>query len=112
VSGARRIRLSALAERDLEEIANWTALNFGAAQAERYMETLALAVEALTHGPNATGAKQRDELAPGVLTLHAARRGKGARHFIVFRAHEGHVEVLRVLHDSMEPAKHLPNINA
>ena len=55
------------------------------------------------------GAKARDEIAPGVCTLHVARHGRKGRHFVVFRVAEGKiVEVLRLLHDSMDLARHVP----
>lgn len=48
-------------------------------------------------------------MAPGIRTLHAARNGHKARHFVVFRVAEGQIlEVLRLLHDSMDLARHLP----
>ena len=71
-------------------------------------EVLALAVEALLAGPDAVGARKRDDILPGVRVLHVARHGKRGRHFLIFRASEdGQIDVLRVLHDSMDPARHL-----
>ena len=104
-----RVRLTERAERDLEEIAGWTAENFGRRQALQYSETIALALEALAAGPEVPGVRTRDELAPGVRSLHAARQGRRARHLVLFRVTDhGILEVLRVLHDSMELARHLP----
>ena len=109
MSGTWRVRLTDQAERDLIDIARWTAENFGARQAEHYVETISLAIEALADGPETLGTRARDELAPGVRTLHAARHGHKARHFVVFRVADDHVlEVLRLLHDSMDLARHLP----
>ena len=51
----------------------------------------------------------RDEIRPGLRTLHVAREGRRARHFILYRAAENHViEVVRILHDAMELATHGP----
>jgi len=105
-----RVRLTQQAERDLYNILRWTAENLGACQAENYAETIMLAIEALGDGPDIPGVKDRDELAQGVRVLHVARHGRKGRHFVVFRgAEEQIVEVLRLLHDSMELTRHISN---
>jgi len=39
--------------------------------------------------------------------LHVARRGRRGRHFIVYRCIDGEtIDVIRILHDSMELARH------
>jgi toxin ParE1/3/4 len=66
-------------------------------------------LRALRSGPDIPGGVQRDDLAPGILTLHVARNGRKGRHFIVFRVGDDHViDVLRLLHDSMDLSSHLP----
>jgi toxin ParE1/3/4 len=59
------------------------------------------------------GVKPRDEIAPGLLTLHVARKGRHGRHFLLFRVSReaGHevIDVLRVLHDAMDLARHAPS---
>jgi toxin ParE1/3/4 len=49
------------------------------------------------------------ELGETVATLHVARQGRKGRHLLVFRvsASERVVEVLRILHDSMDLSRHL-----
>jgi toxin ParE1/3/4 len=109
-----RVRLAEQAERDLLGITLWTFENFGAQQAENYAQTLSLAIEALHDGPEVLGATVRDDLGLGVRTLHVARQGRNARHFVVFRTAtepEQTIEVLRLLHDSMDLARHLPSAN-
>lgn len=107
-----RVRLTDKAELDLLEISRWTAENFGARQAELYLETIWLAIEALCDGPEILGAKKRDELAPGVRSLHTACHGHKGRHFVVFREADDQIlEVLRLLHDSMDLARHLLEAN-
>ena len=49
------------------------------------------------------------------LTLHVARKGRKGRHFVVFRVardpdHDV-IEVLRLLHDSMDLQRHLPAVD-
>lgn len=106
------IRLSAAAAADFEGILRWTNAQFGARQARAYAETLSSALQALTGGPTTVGVRKRDDIAPGILTLHVARDGRKARHVIVFRiatsANQRWVEVLRLLHDAMDLERHVP----
>lgn len=79
------------------------------AQAKTYAETLLQAIQALEAGPEVLGTRARDDIGPGLRTLHLARRGRKARHFIIFRVGAGQViDVLRLLHDSMDLARHGP----
>ena len=104
------VRLAEKAERDLLDALVWTTDQFGALQADDYLETLTLALEALTDGPNMVGSKVRDDIGLGIRTLHVARLGRKGRHLVVFRFADGQViDVIRLLHDSMDLAKHLPD---
>ena len=106
------IRLADQAEQDLLDIIRWTNENFGVRKAEQYAETIALAIEALHDGPETLGAKARDEIGARIHTLHVARQGRKGRHFVVFSVSEGQIiNVLRVLHDSMDLAVHLTEVN-
>ena len=68
--------------------------------------------DTLHDGPEILGSKPRDEIALGIRTLHVARHGRKGRHFVVFRvADEDVLDVLRLLHDSMDLARHLPAAN-
>ena len=72
-------------------------------------ETPALALEALAKGPSLVDAKRRDEILKGLYSLRVARQGRKGRHFIMFRvARRGGdvIEVLRLLHDSMDLPRH------
>jgi len=102
------VRWTKRASLDHAAIIRWTVIHFGARQATLYMETLALAVAALNKGPELPGCKTRPELGEGIRTLHIARGGRKGRHFIVYRVADScHIEILRLLHDSMELAGHL-----
>ena len=104
------VRLAEKAEHDLLDALVWTTDQFGALQADDYLETLTLALEALTDGPNIVGSKVRDDIELGIRTLHVARLGRKGRHLVVFRFADGQViDVIRLLHDSMDLAKHLPD---
>jgi toxin ParE1/3/4 len=105
------VRLAAAAEVDFQNIVRWTAEHFGDAQARAYAQTLSAALEALSAGPIASGAKARDDIAKGVFTLHVARNGRRGRHFVVFRIgrYEGRevIDVLRLLHDAIDLPRHV-----
>lgn len=104
------VRLTHQAELDVLDITQWTAEQFGALQADQYIETISLALEALTNGPETPGIKNRNELAPNICTLHIARYGRKARHFVVFRVSEEQVlDILRILHDRMDLSRHIPD---
>jgi toxin ParE1/3/4 len=104
------VRLAEKAEHDLLDALVWTTDQFGALQADDYLETLTLALEALTDGPNIVGSKVRDDIGQGIRTLHVARLGRKGRHFVVFRIADAQtIDVIRLLHDSMDLAKHLPD---
>jgi len=72
-----------------------------------------MAVEALSEDPSVIGAKPRDELLKGLYSLHVARQGRKGRYFIMFRvAPAGDaIEVLRLLHDSMDLPRHIPDMD-
>lgn len=106
------IRLSASAAADYREILRWTVKNFGTAQARIYADTLASALRALRAGPAIIGVKERPEIGSGIRTLHVARNGRKGRHFVMFRISRDQerkgIDVLRLLHDSMDLERHLP----
>jgi toxin ParE1/3/4 len=116
VNGAPRawpVRLTAAAEGDFRQILAWTSARFGEKRAGSYGETLSAALRALTAGPTIAGVRARSDIGKGMYTLHVARQGRKGRHFVVFRVgresdHEV-IEVLRLLHDSMDLQRHLPS---
>ena len=74
-----------------------------------YRRTLIAALTSLHEGPILPDSKARDEIQPGLRSLHVARRGRRGRHFVLYRSDEiGTVDVLRILHDTMDLARHLP----
>jgi toxin ParE1/3/4 len=106
-----KVRLGHQAERDFVDILHPTVRTFGEGQASTYAETIALAIEALEGGPDILGARPREDIQPGIRTLHVARQGRTGRHFVVFRAAGSDIDVLRLLHDSMDLPRHLPAAN-
>jgi toxin ParE1/3/4 len=111
LSDARwRIQFTVLAELDIKGLIEWTQNQFGAAQARRYRELIFEVIEELELGPRVSGSVPRDEIFPGSRTLHMARRGRRARHLILYRVIEPNtIEILRVLHDAMDIGRHVPD---
>jgi toxin ParE1/3/4 len=48
--------------------------------------------------------KRRDEVLPGYYSYHVGTRG---RHYLFYRLLEDHIEVVRIMHDSMDLERHL-----
>ncbi|MDE0331673.1 MAG: type II toxin-antitoxin system RelE/ParE family toxin [Nitrospinae bacterium] len=106
-----RVRLTRPAETDFQNILHWTSERFGDAQARIYADTLNEAIEALMEGPDVAGARRRDEIAEGLMTLHVARGGRRGRHFVLYRVsgvgEPLQIDVLRLLHDAMDLPRNL-----
>lgn len=112
MSSVWQVRLAHQVELDLLDIAAWTAEHFDRRQAEHYCETVTRAIEALIDGPEILGSKAREDIGPGIRVLHVARNGRKGRHFLVFKAAQGqYIDVLRLLHDSMDLARHFLEMN-
>jgi len=109
MTGAWTVRLVAVAEQDYQEVVKRSAQDFGPLQAEVYAQTLEMAINALREeGPETMGVKEREEIGPGIFTLHAAKHKRKARHFLVFRVLKIRtIEILRILHDRMDLARHI-----
>jgi toxin ParE1/3/4 len=114
-----KVILAPAAEADLAGILAWSAEAFGDAARRRYAALIVQAIEDLTVDPARVGVETRPEIAAGVQTYHlahsrnrvapAAGRVITPRHFVIFRLRsDSAVEIVRVLHDSMDLARHLP----
>ncbi len=105
-------RLSREAEADLESILGYTLDTFGTEQFNIYSNLLRKALDALAEDPIRPSSKARPELGKGLRTFHAgfaSRRQSAARHFIVYTIGADHiVNISRILHESMDLARHLP----
>jgi toxin ParE1/3/4 len=92
--------LTPRARRDLSEIWDDTATQWGTAQADRYIRLIASACDALATG----GAKgcSAEAIRPGYL-----RQTVGS-HVVFYRARKrGGIEIVRVLHQRMDLERHL-----
>lgn len=103
------VRLADQAVQDVEDILDWTLEQFGPLQLEYYAEVINDALEALNEGPQMIDVRKCPELGDDVATLHVARHGRKGRHQLIFRVHDQEcvIEVLRILHDSMDLARHM-----
>ena len=111
--------LAPAAEADLAEILAWSAEAFGDAARLRYAALIVRAIEDLAADPARAGVEERPEIAAKAQTYHLAHsrnrvpaavgRVITLRHFLIFRLRgDSAVEIVRVLHDSMDLARHLP----
>lgn len=109
------IRLAVAAEQDYRKILHWTVANFGKRQTRTYAKTLTNALHDLAHGPAIIGGERREDIGRGIHTLHVARKGRKGRHVVVFRVDfsrgENVIDVLRLLHDSMDLPRRLAAAN-
>ncbi len=114
-----RYLISPAAERDVESILAWTQERFGQQGRLRYEALLVRAILDVADDPQRTGSHTRPEISPAARTYHlwhsrnrvepAADRVGRPRHFLLYRKRsEDCVEIGRVLHDSMDLARHLP----
>lgn len=102
-----RVRLGSAAELDFANILKWTAENFGVRQSRVYRDTLVQAISELAGGPDVAGSKARDEILPGLRTLHVARHGRRGSHLLMYRASRNAIEIVRILHDRMDLQRHI-----
>ena len=113
---AFKVILAAPADRDFLEVMEWTVARFGAAAADRYETLIHQALTDVGEDPFRPGARQRRELPQDIYTYHLAGsrdrvkgdRVKAPRHFLLYRVLSFRVEVLRILHDSRDLERHLP----
>jgi toxin ParE1/3/4 len=92
-------RLSPAAERDLEQIWEYTYREWGLGLAEQYTDVLTTACQTLAETPNSAPAC--DHIRRGY------RRRSVHRHVIYFRIMAYGIAVILVLHDRMDPPRHL-----
>lgn len=95
-------RLSRRAEADLVGIGEYTLRTWGGQQASDYLNALEWACKELLASPQSIAC---DELYPGMRRLQAP----GSRHILFFLVEGGEAFVVRILHERMDFADHLPD---
>lgn len=113
-----RFRLSGPARADLAGILATSLERWGEDGRARYAALLAAAMRSIAAAPEAPATRDRAELVPGVRSFHV-RQVRGAHgvktpvHVLYFRVTSSSViEIVRVLHERMEPSLHLPSKKA
>jgi len=106
------VELSQNAARDFDDIIRHTSENFGKHQARRYGSLIANTIRELSErGPDHPLTKDRQELAPGIRSMHAQRSAQKARHILFFKAFDEEpakkLVIVRILHESMDFGEHL-----
>lgn len=108
-----RFRLSLLAEADLAHILATSAERWGAEGRRRYAGLLAAAIRQVAGDPHGPATRARTDLLPGLRSFHV-RHVRDAPvtkvrpvHVLYYRtAAADPVEIVRVLHERMEPSRH------
>ena len=91
--------LSPAAQADLESIWDYTVRHWGDAQAERYTRGIQAACEALSNGTLVS--RSADDIRAGY------RKAAVGSHVMFFRVQGDVVEIIRILHQSMDVERHL-----
>ena len=94
-------RVSSYADEDIESIFRYTVRKWGFDQADSYYELLASARDHIAANPFLPGSKDREDLAAGCRTFPCGK------HMYFFRIRDNIVETARILHQSMDFAKHV-----
>ena len=92
-------KLSGKASADVEDIFEYTIVNFGIEQAQRYLLGMGDCFQALTE--NALRGREASELAPEL------RRYEYQSHVVFYREMEQYTLIVRVLHKGMDFARHV-----
>ncbi|SRR6266545_1387356 len=103
-----RIVFTAIAKADIRRALRFTVRRFGRSQLVEYR---ALMLEARKHlAENPLLGHRRDDLPAEARVFHIGQEGRPASHFFLYRiADHGTVQVLRVLHKSMDVPRHWPS---
>jgi toxin ParE1/3/4 len=115
-----RIRLSAPAQRDIAAILGESEALWGFDARKRYEAVILAGLRAIATDPHGLLTRDRSVLMPELRSVHlrhvraASTAGKVAApvHLIYFRlGKSGIVEIIRLLHERSEPARHLRGPN-
>ncbi len=92
--------LSPAAKKSLEQIKAYTLENHGKQQTKIYLKMLRDRMRDTAQSPDKNGTP-RDEIKKGYYSVFAGK------HTIYYRIRDTHVDIIDILHQSMEPTKHL-----
>ena len=83
---------------DLRSIGQYTSSRWGVAQRNRYLAMLDNSFQAISNEPLL--GKPCDDIKPGYRKYYAGR------HLIFYRTTQSNVQIVRILHDSMDIERH------
>ena len=92
--------LSPQAQIRLRQIRDYTLKNYGAAQNTVYLAMLRDKMRIIAQDPVKHG-KMRDDIRRGIYSI------KADKHVIFYRIRETEVQIIDVLHQAMDPARHI-----
>lgn len=95
----RQARLTPAAREDLDRIWAFSVERWGTAQAERYVTELRDAVRRIAVDPRR--GRSAENIRPGYLRYAAGS------HTLYYRTSDDAVDIIRILHQWMEPERHL-----
>ncbi|HEX5471700.1 MAG TPA: type II toxin-antitoxin system RelE/ParE family toxin [Lacipirellulaceae bacterium] len=115
-----RFFVAPVAQQDTVAVLRWTDDQWGADARIRYEALLVQAIMDVAGNPNLPGSNRRPEIASSARTYHLihsrnhiaveAGRVKRPRHLLLYRTRsDAAVEIGRVIHESMDLARHLPD---
>ena len=100
------VNRSAAAEEDIKEVLVYTIERWGIDQANKYADLIEEGLSAIADDPHI--GRPRFGVRPGILAHHIGQPGRNASHFLYYRIDlNGGVEVVRFLHERMDPGLHL-----
>lgn len=111
-----RFRLARPAQIDIAQILSVSAERWGVEGRQRYAAVLAAAMRQVASEPHGPLTRKRPELRPFIRSFHlrhARLAGEVAKvrspvHVVYYRiAKDGVIEIIRVLHERMDPSRHL-----
>lgn len=116
-----RYRLAPAARADAAEILVHSEVTFGTLARRRYRALLEAVFRLVAEQPDRQGAIARPDLGEGYMEFHlrhcprsvvAEGRVQRPRHALFYRvAGAGMIDILRILHDRMDPRRHMDNDN-
>jgi toxin ParE1/3/4 len=105
-------RISNPAREDLANILATSLQRWGEAGRARYAALLVAAMESISRDPPGLMTRERNELLRGIRSFHLkhvrTHQAVGAPvHVVFYRAAGSVIEIIRVLHERMEPTSHV-----
>lgn len=91
--------LSLQAQNSLKQISRYTRENFGERQKRKYLKLLRDKMRSAAKSPDK--GQKRSEIKEGYYSIRAGK------HHIYYRIKETHIDIIDVLHQSMEPELHI-----